>query len=211
MGVIYVLINEAMPNLVKIGKLNKEGRTVEDRMRELDTTSVPLPFECFSAWEVENVDKAERAIHQAFADVRIRARREFFRISPDKPTAILSAFGRRDVTPKDDVVSENADAEDDQRALDQERRKRGRSFSFDLVGIKEGETLESVFDSRLTCVVQDDRTVQLAGKSMSLSRAALTIAHDQGKNWKTINGPQYWKYRGKTLTELKEDGMAKYA
>ena len=45
MGIIYVLVNEAMPGLIKIGKITKEGKSVEDRMKELDSTGVPLPFE----------------------------------------------------------------------------------------------------------------------------------------------------------------------
>jgi hypothetical protein len=43
-GIIYVIINEAMPGYTKIGKTTG---SVEDRMRGLDTSGVPLPFECF--------------------------------------------------------------------------------------------------------------------------------------------------------------------
>ena len=42
MSIVYILTNEAMPGLIKIGLTNA---TVEQRMLSLDTTSVPLPFE----------------------------------------------------------------------------------------------------------------------------------------------------------------------
>jgi T5orf172 domain len=43
-GIVYVLINPAMPNIVKIGLTTREG--IEQRMKELFTTGVPVPFEC---------------------------------------------------------------------------------------------------------------------------------------------------------------------
>ena len=205
MGIIYVLINEAMPELVKVGRIKTGGKTIEQRMRELDTTGVPLPFECYSAWEVDDDEKAERALHQAFEDHRVRQRREFFSMSPDRPTAILKAFGIKDVTPKGDVVSEEDGGEDDKRALDRERRKRSKNFSFKLAGIEPRAELESVFDENVKCVVQDSKRVIFKDTSMSLSAAALLVAHENGKEWISINGPLYWKYNGRTLTDLRND------
>ena len=203
MGIIYVLVNEAMPGLVKVGKIVTEGKTVEDRMKELDTTGVPMPFECFAAWEVADVNAAESALHRAFHDHRLRKRREFFRMSPDKPTGILQAFGTNNVTPADDIVLQDEQAQDDKQALDRERRRR-QSFNFDVVGIEPGATLQSVFDDNVVCEVQDEKKVVFRGAPQSLTAAALTVAHEQGRSWKTINGPAYWKHGGKTLTELRD-------
>jgi len=36
-SIIYILLNESMPDLVKIGRTN---RTIEQRMKELDNTIV---------------------------------------------------------------------------------------------------------------------------------------------------------------------------
>ncbi len=203
MGIIYIFTNEAMPGLVKIGKIASEGRAVEDRMKELDTTGVPMPFECFAAWEVENVMDAENALHHAFADHRLRKRREFFRISPDKPTAILKAFGTSEVTPTTDIVLEDSNSDDDRQALDRERVRR-QKFSFSVVGIEPGAELRSVFDDEMVCIVEDERKVTFRGDSTSVSGAALIIARETGREWNTINGPAYWKFNGKTLAELKE-------
>lgn len=84
-NIIYILINEAMPGYVKIGKTGD----LEQRVRSLDTTSVPLPFECFYACSVKNADFVERQLHEAFADNRVRSSREFFEIAPERAIAIL--------------------------------------------------------------------------------------------------------------------------
>ncbi len=167
-------------------------------MCELDTTGIPLPFECFSAWEVTDAVMAEKALHVAFGDHRIRERREFFRLSPDKPTAILKAFGIRNVTPSNDVV-ENID---DLRALDKARSRRPK-FTFDMVGVPVSAELNSVFDDEVTCVVQSNNKVLFRGQSMSLTQSALIIAHETGRNWKTLAGPEYWKFEDQTLSELR--------
>lgn len=49
-GIVYVLSNEAMPGLVKIGRTNRDD--LEVRLRELYTTGVPLPFKCEYACKV---------------------------------------------------------------------------------------------------------------------------------------------------------------
>lgn len=193
--VVYVLTNQAMPGLVKIGLTSGP---IERRMRELDTTGIPLPFECFAAWEVSNASDAERALHVAFGDHRIRERREFFRISPDKPTAILKAFGTRDVTPRGDVVED----EEDERALDKARARRPR-FSFDMIGLDEGVLLHSVFDNEVTCRVAQNNKVDFRGEVMSLSQSALIVAHETGRNWKAVAGPDFWKFEDEPLSSLR--------
>ncbi|MCY4499020.1 MAG: GIY-YIG nuclease family protein [Rhodospirillaceae bacterium] len=167
MGIVYILANPAMPGIVKIGKTD---RTVEQRLRDLDSTGVPVPFECVAAWEFENAASVERTLHQAFGATRVRESREFFRVSPDQPIAILTEFGAKDVTPQDDVVDEQ-NAEDDRHSLDVARLKRER-FRFSMVGIKPGETLTSVWDESVTCTVVDDRRVSLDGEVATLSAAA---------------------------------------
>ena len=186
-----------MPGLIKIGRTG--GENVESRMRSLDTTAVPLPFECFYAAEVTDVARVERAIHEAFEDHRIRRNREFFRLAPDKPKAIIKLLEIRDVTPRDDVVSEPGD----QEALDEARKK--ARFRFSMVGIKPGAELHSVFDDGIKCIVKDDRTVLFRGEEDSLSNSALIVAKEKGYNWSSIAGPAYWKYEGRTLGELREE------
>jgi hypothetical protein len=196
--IIYVLVNQSMPGMIKIGKTS--GESVEGRMRTLDSTGVPLPFECFYAAEVSDAARVERAMHEAFEDHRVRRNREFFRLSPDKPKAVIKLLEIRDVTPKSDVVSEPGD----QEALDQARKRRS-NFRFGMVGLKPGTELTSVFDDTITCVVKDDRWVMFRGQEESLSSSALTIAREKGYNWSAVAGPEYWKYEGRTLSEMREE------
>ena len=74
-------MNQAMPNYVKIGRTDN----LVARLQQLDNTSVPLPFECVYAVQVEDPASVERLLHQAFADHRQRSNREFFTVSPLDP------------------------------------------------------------------------------------------------------------------------------
>jgi hypothetical protein len=79
--IVYVLTNEAMPGLVKIGLTND---TVEARLTTLSShTGVPLPFECYFAAEVKDSARIEKILHQLFAEARINPKREFFRLDPE--------------------------------------------------------------------------------------------------------------------------------
>ena len=185
-----------MPGLIKIGRTDGD---VADRIKQLDTTSLPLPFECFYAAEVADVIKVESAIHHAFGDHRIRKNREFFKLSPDKPKAIIELLATKNVTPGIELFTEP----DDKEALG-EAKKRRAVFTFQAVGLKPGTVLESVFDEKITCTVKTDRWVEFRGKEESLSSSALTIAHEKGLGWSQIAGPDYWKYEGMTLSELRD-------
>ena len=203
MGIVYVVTNPAMPDMVKIGRTT---RTIEERLRSLDTTGVPVPFECVGAWEFEDPVKVEASLHKAFADRRVRKTREFFRIRADQPIAILETFGAKDVTPQDDIVDEK-NAADDRASLEVARSRRER-FRLDAAEIKPGTILESVWDDDgdITCTVAEDgRQVEFEGKVMSLSAAAKTVLHAKGKIWKAVSGPDSWRYRGKTLTEIRDE------
>jgi len=61
-----------MPDYVKIGFTHG---SVEDRIRQLDRTGVPLPFEIYYAATVEDAEKDEKWIHSIFGDRRARDKR----------------------------------------------------------------------------------------------------------------------------------------
>ena len=194
-GIVYILINEAMPGYVKIGKTTT---SVEQRMKELDTTGVPLPFECYFAGRVANMDAAEKHLHDAFDDRRVRQRREFFQVDPERIRSALMLANPEDMTPREDVVEDA----DDQAALNRARTIRS-AFNFKMVEVPPGTELTFTKDATITCVVIDHKKVEFEGEVTSLSAAALTVAHRMGYNWKQIPGPQYWEYDGETLSELR--------
>jgi hypothetical protein len=58
-GIVYILTNEAMPGLIKIGCTTDD---LANRVRGLFTTGVPLAFEVFYACEVADIDRVERKL-----------------------------------------------------------------------------------------------------------------------------------------------------
>ncbi len=190
--IVYVLINEAMPGYSKIGKTSN----LEQRMRDLDKTSVPLPFECFYAARVNDMHYVEKQLHDAFADMRVRKNREFFEIAPERVMSALKLAEVEEVTPGKDFV----ESEDDQKALDKARERRS-AFNFKIVEIPVGSQLTFVRDENISCQVVSSKRVNFNGESMSVSSAAQKALEQQGLFWKAVQGPLYWEFEGETLDE----------
>jgi hypothetical protein len=189
--IIYVLINEAMPNYVKIGRTTN----LEQRIRSLDTTSVPLPFECFYACTVKDAAFVEKQLHDAFLDHRVRSSREFFEISPERAVSALKLAELENITPKNDFV----ESQEDQQALNQARTKRS-VFNFKMVDIPIGAELTFARDENIKAKVIDNRSIELDGEVISLSGAAQKIL---GVDW-PAQGTIYWMYDGETLDERRK-------
>lgn len=69
-----------MPSYIKIGMTSG---TIEKRMKELDTTGVPLPFRYHYAVLAEYCKTKEKLIHDAIADHKRRNNQEFFELTPE--------------------------------------------------------------------------------------------------------------------------------
>ena len=195
MAIVYVLSNPAFDRYVKVGRTSD----LEQRLRQLDNTSVPLPFRCEFAIEVDDEVEAERLVHQAFADVRVRSSREFFEIEPQRVIAALKLTGGKDVTPKEDVAEDAEGIE----ALERTVAKR-RSYSFDDAHVSVGDVLVYTRDESVTATVVADKKIEFEGEVISLSRAALTLLHRDGYKWKQANGWAYWMKDGETMGERVE-------
>jgi hypothetical protein len=113
--IVYVLSNPAMPGILKIGKTDKDN--VELRMKELYTTSVPLPFDCVYACIVDSNEDVEKTIHETFEKQRVNPRREFFKLSAKRAVKALKQYEVYDVTPG---FRANLDA----KLLDEEKEAR---------------------------------------------------------------------------------------
>lgn len=86
-GFVYILTNPSFKDdWVKIGKTE---RTVEDRVKELDTTAVPLPFQIYASLQTSKWNEAEKSVHKLLNKDRIRYNREFFNIDPEKALEIF--------------------------------------------------------------------------------------------------------------------------
>ena len=197
MPTVYILTNESMQDIIKIGITDNLSR----RLRDLDNTSTPLPFECFYALEVEDAQSIEKLLHEAFDDKRVRQNREFFNCTPEQAKSALKIaekMGGRDVTPKEVVV----ETEQDKQALDTAKKKKGRVDYFGVLGINVGETLTFSKDHSLTCKVKENGQVLFREELTTLSGSALIIVSEMGYNWQQVRGAGYWCYKGTTLLDL---------
>lgn len=193
--IVYVLINESMEGLVKIGRTTT---SVEQRIKELDNTSLPLPFQCFYAGEVANSSIVENKLHKIFADKRIRNNREFFRIDANQVKEAIQLAEIKEVTPKVDVVVDAEDVQALKKAVaNEERRSRLRFTELDIPA---GSILLFTKDKSITCTVVTDGKVNFEGAVMSPSSAALISVKRLGYNWAAVSGSDYWEYDGETLT-----------
>ena len=118
-GIVYILTNAAMPGFIKIGLTQQDD--VSLRVKGLDNTSLPLPFECYFSARVPDCRKLERTLHFVFGEKRARLNREFFTASPDLAKAIIELVAIQNVTPSDaqqDITPE------ERREIEAEKVKR---------------------------------------------------------------------------------------
>jgi len=198
LGIIYVISNPAMPGIVKIGITNRDD--IEQRLRELFTTSLPVPFECEYACKVTDVAKVEKALHIAFQNSRVNPQREFFKIEPEQAIAVLKLLAVEDITPE--VVKEYehdlnpADAAAGQK-LKQQRRP---PLNFKEMNIPFGSILKCT-ESDDEVEVISERKVSYKGLETSLTHVIKTIFQIDF----AIQPTRYWTYNGKNLSDIYEE------
>ena len=192
-GIVYILTNAAMPGFIKIGLTQQDD--VSLRVKGLDNTSLPLPFECYFSARVPDCRKLERTLHFVFGEKRARLNREFFTASPDLAKAIIELVAIQNVTPTDadqDITPE------ERREIEAEKVKR----TLGGLGIEPGTELVFLKDPDVRCTVHDGRKVNFRGEIMSPSRAGLIAVHEMGFTWPTVSGFEYWSLNGKRLVDL---------
>jgi hypothetical protein len=195
--IVYVLTNEAMPGLVKIGRTTGD---LAGRIRGLYQTGVPLPFELFFACEVRDSLYVERHLHEAFGDHRVSKNREFFRLAPERAKAALELAMINEVRLGDEIF----DTPEDKAEV--EAAKRRARFQFSMIGILPGTELQLYRDPTIICKTIDDiNKVEFRGDVTSLSDAALQAVNGLGYEWPSVSGPWEWAYRGKRLDELRRE------
>lgn len=203
--IVYILTNEAMPELVKIGATSREE--VAERIAELSGhTGVPLPFICHFAGELnEHPENVEKLLHQVFAEYRINPKREFFRIDPEKAVLALRLAQAKDVTPQFQSKPDPEEA----KAIEVAQNKRSRTDLAKL-GIHPGEKLTFSRDPSITCEVAPGNKVIYQGSTMSSSAAAVLALQSLGNSSTSVSGPDYWMFNNKTISDIRwenEQGM----
>ncbi|WP_312358837.1 GIY-YIG nuclease family protein [Mixta calida] len=115
-GWVYILSNEAMPGIYKIGMTTSSP---EVRAREVSQgTGVPMPYVVEHAFFSDSPREDEAELHEALNEFRINPNREFFKCEME---TILDAFSGQGLVERDITVETLAD---NYNAITFERRKK---------------------------------------------------------------------------------------
>jgi hypothetical protein len=196
-GYVYILKNEAMPGIYKIGVTGRED--LDERINELynGKTNIPLPFDCIFACKVENYKEVEKIIHNAFQDNRVNPNREFFTINPDRVIPLLKHLQIEDATENINNKINEAIPEIDKDANIKYLRRRP-NFNFIEMGINIGEKIIfSAENNPVEAIVVSERLVKYNDVEYSLTKLTaelLNINYD-------VRPLLYWKYKEKILHE----------
>ena len=196
--IVYVLTNEAMPNLVKIGKTTRSD--VKTRMSELYSSGVPYQFECVYAVEVNDCSTVEKALHVAFNPNRVNPKREFFSIDPEQVIAILKLLGTKDVTPMlNNDLNSNVSATE-LEAVKQAKKKRPNINYFEM-GLEKGTVMTFVNDPEITVTIASEKKVMYNEEEMSLTRVTKELLELEY----AVQPTKYWLVNGKNLRDIWEE------
>jgi hypothetical protein len=199
-GIVYILSNPAMPGIYKIGITLRND--IKSRLRELFTTSVPVPFECEYACKVADCKKVESAIHYAFDPERINPQREFFKTEPDRVIAILKLLEVEDIT---HIVNKDADKGIDQIDIESAQKlKKNRRPPLDFVemGIAIGEELEYLDeDKKVKVIVKTNKTVEYNNTEYSLTKLTQELLQLDY----AVQPTRKWSYKGKNLSDIYDE------
>jgi hypothetical protein len=198
--IVYVLTNPAMPGLVKIGKTTQVE--VEERMKQLYGTGVPVPFDCAFACQVKDATEVEKALHFAFGNGRINPNREFFRIEAERVIAVLKLLNVDDITTQfEQKLEADVEATDKQSAQNLKDARRPR-MNFHELGIPNGAILVST-DGQLQVKVVTDKKIELNGEICSLTSATRKLLGLPGDY--PLQPSPHWTFNGKTVKEIYEE------
>ena len=204
-NVIYILINPAFNHLIKIGYADN----LESRLRTLNSNSgIPEDFHVYATYEVKE-RLEDRKIHEIIdtldPTLRYNKKREFFEMTPEKAYHILEAIAtinglqeNLSLNPlNDSYISDLLEKNEEKR----EKKSPRPALTFDMLGINEGEMLEFTEDPSIKVTVGEDlKHVRYNGEKISMSALAQKLLNSKYP----LQGPLYFMYKGKRLTELRE-------
>lgn len=195
-GYVYILTNPSFrADWVKIGK---SARPVDVRSKELDNTSVPLPFEVYATLKTAKYERVEKLIHKTIDELttlRIRRKREFFNMMPQKA---LEIFRNIAATLDDaEIVEFHASPQSDRTQI---KRKR---FGFHMVNIPIGATLVFI-PTPIQVKVASDNQVEYKDHLYKLSPFVRAFMPKNKRNVSgAYQGAKYFTYKGKVLDDIR--------
>ena len=210
-GTIYVFVNPAFLNLVKIGYADD----VAKRLKQLNRNSgLPDPFHCYATYGVKK-RLEDRTLHSLIdmldPDLRHSDNREFYEMSKEDAYRILSAIAqingnedRLKINPLDDPYFED-DVSQTISSGDREKKQKAARFTFDEVDIPVGSKLVFTEKSDITVKTVDGKsTVEMAdGARCKLSSAVRIIKEGLGTGNASgaYQGAKFFLYEGELLSD----------
>lgn len=189
--IVYILTNEAMPGFIKIGFTTNP---IEERLRQLDRTGVPLPFEVYYAAEVQDARKEEEWLHSIFADRRVRDNREFFKMNPE-----LTALALKRVETSEHKAFDDGLSEEQEQEVDEIKQRRSR-FHFNNYGIPVGAKIIFTRDPNVVAEVVEGDKIKIGDKIDFLSN----MARDLLGYKRRPQGTLYFKYNDEILDDMRK-------
>ena len=205
-GYVYILVNPVMPGIIKIGFT----KDIKRRLRDLDTTGVPQPYEPYFSVKTKKYQLLEKVIHRELdklTDSRLRNNREFFKMDPDMARDLLLNVSQLlDDAEIDDYGNETAA---DAIGVDGKVHPMSSRTTFEMLGIPVGTVLEPITAECNYPVVEtidNENQVRIleTNEVKTISRVAVDVAN------KPKNGFACYKYNGKTLTSIRKEIDSNY-
>lgn len=213
MGYIYILTNPSFKEYVKIGY----ATDVQHRLDTLNSNpGLPFAFRVYATYEVDSAlsdKKLHSILDKLNPDLRSTEEingkkrvREFYAMSAEDAYSILEAIaeinGYTHRLKKWKATASEQEDEELAQEISKEHQARLAPFTFSACDIKEGA--EITFSCRgnendgAVCVVVDDKHVKFNGEIWSLTGLAKFLS-----GAKSIAGPQYFKYKGEWLNDIR--------
>lgn len=210
-GAIYVLVNPAFPNLVKLGYSDD----VRKRLSDLNSNSgLPDPYHCFAIYKVKKrlMDKKlHELIDSLNPSLRHTNNREFYEMDGQKAYSILSAIAQINgdenkliVNPFEDAYFENNSSDNENTSERESENFRARTTTqaplrFGMIHIPVGSSLVFIKDDSVICKTVDTyNQVEYRGQVYSISALACKLL-----NVSSAQGGRYFKYNGEILTDIR--------
>lgn len=208
-GVIYILTNPSFPEFVKIGYAD----CLENRLKQLNKSeAVPYAFRSYAIYEVDR-KRSDRKLHKLIDslndalrtketfDGKVRAK-EFYKMSAEKAYSILEGIatisGTQDNLKR--MAPEGHEVLNEQTANNSKKKTHKPRLTFSEYGIPVGAQLVYINDSSVVATVLNDKKVEYKGQPIAMSE----LAHKLLGYKHSVQGPKYFTYNGKLLTDIRK-------
>lgn len=211
-GIVYILTNPMFQDdVVKIGKTTN----LEQRIKALSKeTGTPCPFECYTAYEVDNYEAVEKLMHTIYRELDMHTdkkhkKKEFFRVPAPKADSVLSQIALLMKGKRLTVDTSSVYTQEQQKALKKQseiNRTNKRLFDFADFEIPAGSKLTFIHDDKIKCTVKSARGktfVIYKNKQYSLSALTTEIMNKIGYTG-AYNGYHYWLYDDMLLSDIRK-------